>query len=404
MEDIKTFHDLLQIDLKRGLDKSLFLKLFTDREDENGNKFPATFKFNTLVKVKLNSKMIDTQVGRYIFNKFVFPDSIYEDVFINKPLDGKTFKSIADILASAKNSGKISLEDIASSIDRLTWLAGIISSIQGGGLQANSLFLSDAGEAKVNKIRERLTDDISDEKLKEADEEVVQVLKAEFKDTDLGQIVESGAKGSYENNMKSTFGYRGKLQGTLIKGNLSDVSPEEYVNVNGLDGSYARSKLTAIGGYAGKLVQGGLSHTYVDTNKKDCGTSLYLTTKLKNPKDFLFKFVRLSFDKSKPFIKLTEQNMKEFDGKVCDIRSAMYCKSKDGFCTTCFGEGFKINGITKNLSSLVTLITADLMNKSIELCAFKWEHLSNKSSKSWKLLLSIIIDKDNHEMFIFKHY
>ena len=365
MEEIKTFNDLLQIDLKRGLDKTLFFTLFTDREDEQGRTFKKVFSFDTVVKVKLKNNFINTTVGRYIFNKFVLPDEIFEDSYINVKLDKKAFKSITEILALAKNNGKIDAEEIANTIDRLTWLASVVSSIQGGGLQAKSLVLTDEGEAKINAIRDRLTDDISDEKLKESDEEVVKILKNEFKDTDLGEIVDSGAKGSYENNMKSTFGYRGKLQDSMIKGNLSDVSPLEYVRVNGLDGSYARSKLTAVGGYAGKLVQGGLSHTFVNTNKRDCGTQLFLTTIIKNPKDFLFKFVRIK-GRKEPFVKLTDENKQLFVNKICEVRSVMYCKSNDGYCSTCFGEGYKINGITKNLSSLVTLITADIMNKSID--------------------------------------
>jgi len=376
MEDIKTFNDLLQVDLKRGLDKTLFFTLFTDRENEEGKIFKKTFSFDTVVKVNINGKAIDTTVGRYIFNKFVLPDNLYNEYYINNKIDKKTFKSITDILSTAKNSEKIDGEEIASTIDRLTWLASVVSSIQGGGLQAKSLVMSDEGEAKVKALRDKLTDDISDEKLKESDEEVVKILKNEFKDTDLGEIVESGAKGSYENNMKSTFGYRGKLQDFMVKGNLSDVSPLEYVKVNGLDGSYARSKLTAVGGYAGKLVQGGLSHTYVNPDKKDCGTQMFLTTIIKNPKDFLFKFVRVK-GRNDSFVKLTDENKQLFVNKICEVRSVMYCKSNDGYCSACFGEGYKINGITKNLSSLVTLITADIMNKSIDFLCGKISIISS---------------------------
>jgi len=364
--EINNFSDFQKLDLKKVLSRGLFFSIFLTTVDAvSGKELKPKLELTSGVSIKVGKQTVKTTIGRYVFNRFVLPDNMYENGFINSVIDKKGFWRVGSLLSDAKTDNLITEEEFADSIDRLNWLSATIGSVLGGGLTEDSLYLSDKGEKDVAEIVDGLSDDITNEELAKLDKQVVKVIKKDLSNSDLHEIVDSGAKGSYANNMKNIYGYRGKLDGNMIKGNLSDTTFDEYSKVNSLEGSYGRAKMTAVGGYASKLVGSSLSHTKVDTKRNDCGSTLFLTLTLENPDDFMFRNVRLATS-SGAFTPLTKENLEKYDGKVIHLRSPMFCKGANGYCVKCYGESWKINKITRNLASLVFLVTSHLTNASMK--------------------------------------
>lgn len=99
-------------------------------------------------------------------------------------------------------------------------------------------------------------------------------------------------------------------------------------------GSFNRGDQTKLGGALTKRITRVLQDLVI--SEQDCGTHLGLTmdfTKYKVGR-YLGSYIWDGSD----WILLTEQNMGQFQGKVCVVRSPMYCKAKQGLCYRCMGE------------------------------------------------------------------
>lgn len=352
---ITTVADILKLDLQKELTRTMLFEWFSE----------DLFKTNQEISIKVNNKMIKSTLGIYIFNKFLLPAVLFDTEYVNEPLNKKVYSEFINMLSEAKNSSKlITAEEFASVVDRLSWLSAIMLKIHGGGITSDGIIVSDKTSAAIKDIIAKLPDEPSIEQLQKTDNSVIKLLKDDLGDSDLGKIMTSGSKGSFSNNMKTMFGYRGIVDGKLIRSSVENTTFDDFSKVNGLVGSYGRSVQTRIGGYQSKLVNNGLSHTKVDVKNRDCGSKLFLTVKLNNLNEYNMRYVRLSGKGS--FEVLTSDNFDTFKGKFIDVRTPMFCLGKNGYCVKCYGEMFKLNGVKDNLAPAVAAITADTMNKSMK--------------------------------------
>lgn len=63
---------------------------------------------------------------------------------------------------------------------------------------------------------------------------------------------------------------------------------------------------------------------------------------------------------------MTLKNYKDYLDREVEMRSPMFCHSKDGICPTCYGGLYNINKIDKGLSVIITDLTSKIMNTSMK--------------------------------------
>ena len=346
-------------DLQERLTKKMILTMFADFEDE-----PAKYTFEQDITIHLNGKPVKTTLGRYLFNKFVIPKQFFETEYVNEPMNKKVFKKFISRMSDLKNiEKKLSDEEYAQMIDRVDWLGQIVLKITGGGLTLDAVAVPQDVRNKIAKLVNSVDEHSPLQEIEKVDKEVKSLLSSYIDETFLGEILNSGAKGSIT-NMKMMFGYRGLIGDKFIKSSVENTDYEDLTKLNGLEGSFSRSVETAKGGYTMKLIMNGLSHTKIDMNTNDCGTKMGVKLKLTNPEPFYYSYIKLA--KEGQYEVLTKENVSKYQGKNVTIRSPMFCKSKNGYCKKCFGDLWKINSITRNLGMIVNEVGADIMNKSMK--------------------------------------
>ena len=128
-------------------------------------------------------------------------------------------------------------------------------------------------------------------------------------------------------------------------------------------GSYERGRETAKGGAETKLVMRVFQDLTIDND--DCGTTRTLKVDFKSMcrvKDFLGRVVRLPGGQD---IEITLENMKQFDGKVVDVYSPLFCATPHNLCYKCCGRRSKDLG-AKMVGIQVVKITSKFMNTAMK--------------------------------------
>lgn len=128
-------------------------------------------------------------------------------------------------------------------------------------------------------------------------------------------------------------------------------------------GSYERGRETAKGGAETKLVMRVFQDLTIDND--DCGTKNTLKVDFKSMcrvKDFLGRVVRLPGGQD---IEITTENMSQFDGKVVDVYSPLFCATPYNLCYKCCGRRAKDLG-AKMVGIQVVKITSKFMNTAMK--------------------------------------
>lgn len=355
-----------------------FLNLFMERMVDNKHIKPK-YKFTDeieLDKEQMNIfKISKTKIGRLIFNSFCLPQAYIETFgFVNEQVDSSVYDTIHNNLATLLLGKKITHEEYADVINRLSWLGMTMTNFKGHSMDFDSITMSDKFLDHKNKVYKELIDkNASPEEVLKAEDDLLNIAKEEKKDTGLYKIIKSGSKGNFSNNFKNLNIGRGLIQmpdgkpkvltNSLAEGNkLSDYI---YLSNNSIQGSFGRSLKTAQGGYLSKLVSTGFAHLKV-TDTVDCGTTHHLKVKItkENYKDFFYRFIKSPSAKS--YIELNQDNYKQFIGYEVLVRSPMFCHDKDGMCRTCYGNLVNMNKITSGLNVLIADLSSTIMNKAMK--------------------------------------
>jgi len=126
-------------------------------------------------------------------------------------------------------------------------------------------------------------------------------------------------------------------------------------------GSYERGRETAKGGAETKLVMRVFQDLMVD--KDDCGTKRTITVDFNTcrVKDFIGRYVQ----EGAKDVEITEENMKQFEGKVVKIYSPLTCEHKYNLCFKCCGRRARDLG-AEVIGIQVVKITSTFMLKSMK--------------------------------------
>jgi hypothetical protein len=334
-----------------------------------------------------NEEMIETTIGRYIFNLYVLPQRYlnkfgYQNVEYNTG-NIKTLESRMDYMLM---EDQLDTKEFAQFLDRAEWLT-----------MGTAYFLSPTMNYDINvpipevmKRKEELFNQYKEE-IAKGDPNVAELIERELVDMAKKILKEKGNEAydfflsgefDFGNNYKKTSIFGGALENpytkklSILKSNYIDgISKDEFHHFANLTiiGGYSRNVETQKGGYETKKINNATQVITLDERESDCGTTQYL--KVTIPESMKSMFInRWVLDGSK-LVLLDENNISKFVGKETQMRSPLLCKTAK-ICGKCAGESFYKLGIT-NAGLLSTTLSGNLMNMSMK----KFHNTSLKFSK-----------------------
>lgn len=375
-EEDKQF--LLKLDPKT-MTKSFFDQTFTKRYDKNtGKVVPARFNFQDKFKLKakeyVNDKEVETNVGQFIVNKFLYEaiPAIQKVVgYVAEPIGKKKLGEIENkYLAKALLDGSITTDDMANYLNRIQWLGHTINP------NVAPSFTEDTTK-NIENIRKR-RDDLYEKHKEELakgnvvianqiETELIDMAKKQLSD-DVGlTLYTSGARGSFENNYKNLFLTRGPvydptigrfrvIKRSYMEGLEKDDVPSYGTEV--INGAYPKAMETAVAGYATKKFFAAYQAVVLDERGSDCHTKAFRKVLItnKNSSRLMYRYIV----EGGKLVMLDNSNMQKYIGKVVDMRSPLYCTG-DKLCSKCAGDLYYRIGI-KNIGLTTSAIGSALLN------------------------------------------
>ena len=349
------------------------VELFGNRasKDSNGHLVKTVAKYKTTDTVKLkpkslfNDETIHTTIGRLIFNKVILEGSgvIRATRYQNSLIDGKGLEELESVISKALANDIITTNEMSAYIDKRDWLLMQLNAVICVSFTPNII----EAPKEVLKLRSELIKE-NKEGLKEGDpavaEKIENVLLTKTKEVlndDPGMdLYNSGARGSFGNNYKNMYLFRGAIKNEatgkfdIITNSLTDgLGKDSFAPHSNtiLGGAYPKSVGTEVSGYMAKQLISFLQTELIGDKNTDCGTKktlpIYLTNKIK--KKYIDRYI---LDGNK-IICLDTQTIDKYVGKTVHLFSPIFClRDKNGnICNKCAGNAFykidkKMIGIT----------------------------------------------------------
>jgi len=342
----------------------------------NGHK-----KINVVDTVKFtdkrfNNKLITTTFGRFLINMVVFNHPSITK-FHNEPLTGKKYKTILNEYGYYVLEKKMTTVEYNNIIDTGEHMLFRLTAVVSPSINIDMFILP----PKIKKRRAELLKQYEKElaagdykALDDISDELISMVEAHHKGTPVDDLFASGAKPSYHTNFKETAIIGGILpQGpekpylatsNWVEGyNKEDI---KYLANTGMIGSVARGKMTATGGYQVKQLNTVMGPVKALKQGSDCGTKSYLKMNTKNKRDIMYRWIKDgSTDKL-----ITLENVDKYINKDIEVRSPLFCKSKDGYCSKCVGDlYYRLNDSEDafNIGQNVFKIGSEVMQKYMKL-------------------------------------
>lgn len=341
---------------------------------------PAYFNVTdiiTLPKNKLgNPSTIETTVGRYIVNLFLF-HPIFTNIvgYINKPFDKDVMTSFLDIITEKLLNEEVSTSDMGKLLDRINWMGFSLASYFNTNVTLNSL----KPLKKVMKARDELTKKYAKE-IKKKDpiiltkigKDLEKIAREELKGDSGMDMYDSGAAKDFSNTYKNMSIMRGAIKDIDKPGefhvsleNLMNGIPKEdyykYADIS-IDGSYSRGVQTAVGGYLFKKFTMAFQTIVLDEDpNSDCKSKKYIEIILTEFNKRFFN-ERYILDGNKLTL-LNSQNISNYIGKKIKLRSSLFCTAEK-ICSKCAGmlyHKMKIYNVGLASSKLASLILLQSM-------------------------------------------
>lgn len=359
--------------------KEFFDMYFAIKYDKTtGKMVPAKLNFQDkfILKAKeyVNTSDVETNIGQFIINKYLYePSPAMQKVigYVAEPFtDGKIKEIESGILSKALLDGLVAVDDMASYFDRIQWLGNTVHTIVAASFTQNTTKNID----KIKKRRDALYEEHKVELSKgnvvvanQIEKELIGMAKEELKD-DIGMtLYTSGARGSFDNNYKNLFLTRGPvynpatgrfqiIKRSYMEGLEKDDIPSYGTEV--INGAYPKAMETAVAGYATKKFFAAYQAVVLDERGTDCKTKAYRNVLItsKNAPRLMYRYI-LQGDK---LVMLDNSNIKSFIGKTVQMRSPMYCTG-DKLCSKCAGDLYYRLGI-KNIGLTTSSVGSSLLN------------------------------------------
>lgn len=174
----------------------------------DSKKGPEIGLYDTVTITRLGKK-ITTTVGRYIYNKVVFyplwDNKHFE--FINEVVNGDRFEDACKYVAQLQIEGKCGDDVVNRVIDMNTEFGMRLSTMYDAGLTSSMMLPDDDfvnyRDKIINGVKDQVEKNLDLELLDKAEQDVIDYAKKHFKDDDMVEMYESGAKASWTNDFKN---------------------------------------------------------------------------------------------------------------------------------------------------------------------------------------------------------
>ena len=290
----------------------IFTYLADTSKKENGKLIQVPSKIKTYDTFTLkkgeyfNTENITTNVGLFIFNKFLIEESFSKVVgYVNTPVNAKIQKNIEAKISQALLDDVIKVEDMVKYLNKLQWLSKEFNAVFSGSFTMKTL----KPVPKVMKHKEKLVKE-NEEALKQGDiavavnieKELLDMAREELKGDPGMDLYNSGARGSFDNNYKNIAVIKGPIYNPVTNkydfvssSFMEGIKKEEIpIVANSIPaGAYPKAVGTQVGGYYNKQISAAFQGVVLDKPGTDCGTKLTLEILINNSNksQFLHRYI-----------------------------------------------------------------------------------------------------------------
>ncbi len=312
-------------------DSTTITSLFEVYEELKKDDVEITKIYSYTHPKKTKSKMVNMSLGRCWLN-CVLPDKIK---LINKPVNKKVMNDIIKEMFD-----KLPVEKASEAATKLNNESFKLSSILPVTFDIDSLIVPE--EIKNDKNKE-LTIDTKIENFSDKLQNISQkYIDKYLSDKGIGHIINSGAKGNASDfgvltvAKGPTLDIEGKVSKPIVSALCDGYSGEEYYTAaaEARRTGYIRSIGTAQPGYLAKTVVYANSNTCI--SEDDCRTKKYLELFIKPSMVNVLIGRMMINERTGELVEIT--NKSNIVNKSIRLRSALFCKSKNGICKTCYGK------------------------------------------------------------------
>ena len=137
-----------------------------------------------------------------------------------------------------------------------------------------------------------------------------------------------------------------------------------FANIQ-IDAAYNRAVATQDGGAKTKQIFSAFQSVKLNPKRgHDCGSKRYIVKKITS-KNLSKNYLRYILDeKTGKLVKLTKENIKEYEGKYVKMRTPTFCQDPD-YCNICAGDYFYELGL-ENVGNAATRLSSTLMNRALK--------------------------------------
>jgi len=295
-------------------------------------------------------KEIETTIGRYIANKFMFEGSnIIEQIgFVNETMNKKVVGNIDTKVGQLYLEDNINRTQFNMYLDRRDtlgyWLNGMLAHTISEKM-TKPLPEIEKKKAELCKKYEKELAEGNIDVMTQISDELVAYAKELLKGDPGMDLYDSGDL-DFGNNYKNNSIIKGAVMNKITgEFDFIDTSFMDGINVKDipahansiLASQYPASIATADAGYMGKKLLALLQMMEVDEPGTDCGTKNLIPVNITkhNMNDMLYTYI----EEGSQLKMLTRENIGSYVGKSVMMRSPMSCKNEK-ICSKCAGQLF----------------------------------------------------------------
>jgi len=294
--------------------------------------------FSYVNKIKTKNRTKKLSLGKIWFN-ILLPDDyplILDTVDKNK---------INEILTDIYK--KYDLNIATNIVNTLNKEAFKLSTVSPISLSIDNVIPSEEFE-KLKQDFIKNSENMTDKQFKNnANKLLKQIIKENVQDTPFIKALESGVSGKLSKETFKTLmvskGYCSDIIGNITKipKAVSDgYNVKEYYTAasEARNGFYVKTQAVRTPGYLARKAT--MAAANIKLDNKECKTKKYLNLTVTNTniKTILNRYYVNDKDET---ILITKENSKDLINKKINLRSPLYCKSKNGICSICYGETAK---------------------------------------------------------------
>ena len=315
-----------------------------------------------------------TTVGSYIFNVFIVAPFKGAVPYINDTVNKGVLGGLESTLARLILDQKVSTEAFMDYLNRVQWLGYVVTDFMTPGMSEGIIIPNEAIQKRKAELLEK-----NKEALSKGDAVVAAQIEKELVDMSEKILATEDGYDIYKSKAKSSFGTHYKAF-NIMKGPVKDnatgkynICTSSYIDGVSLDeyhafadtivfAAHSRAVGTQDGGYITKKMFSAFQSLVLDKKGSDCGCTKTLDILLTkdNAKLFLFRYMV----EGGKLVRLDNDNINNYIGKVVHFRSSMYCQSEK-ICNKCAGDLYYMLGI-ENAGLTVTKIGSVVLNLSLK--------------------------------------